>query len=135
VNIRPFTWEVRSVAAEQVLKLSVESGKARVEHLLKFSDLRDPAVILNEVLGPAFGDLFDQTMIPTALGDTVPPAPVWEASEDTIRIGKHQVMVYRLQTRLLDRYQVSILISRVGELLRIELPDDLVLVNDHLVTL
>ena len=135
VNIHPFTWEIHSVADEQVLKLTVESGKARVEHVFKFSDLRDPGVFLNDVFGPAFGDMFDQAGIPPALGDSLPAGLVWEASEDTLRIGKHQVTVYRLQTRILDRYQVSILISRVGELLRIELPDDLVLVNDHLVTL
>ena len=34
--------------------------------------------------------------------------------------------------RLLDRYPIVIFVSRVGEILRVELPDNLVLVNEGL---
>jgi hypothetical protein len=37
-----------------------------------------------------------------------------------------------LQTRVLDKYEIKIFISRVGEILRVELPDEVVLVNDQL---
>jgi hypothetical protein len=49
-----------------------------------------------------------------------------------MRIGHSPVRTYRLQTRALDKYQITIFISRVGEILRVELPDELVLVNDQL---
>ena len=39
---------------------------------------------------------------------------------------------YRLQARLLDRYQARIFVSRVGEILRVDLPDEVVLLNDQL---
>jgi hypothetical protein len=56
----------------------------------------------------------------------------WEACEDHLRIGHTDVPVYRLQTRLLDRFVVTIFVSRVGEILRVELPYDVVLKNDQL---
>jgi hypothetical protein len=45
------------------------------------------------------------------------------------------VRVYRLQARLLDRYQIVVVVSRVGEILRVELPNGLLLVNEALSTL
>jgi len=45
------------------------------------------------------------------------------------------VRAYRLQTRLLDRFQALIFVSSVGEILRIELPDEIILVNDQLTNL
>jgi hypothetical protein len=56
----------------------------------------------------------------------------WEGREDSMRIGHSPVRTYRLHTRVLDRYQITIFVSRVGEILRVELPDEIVLVNDQL---
>jgi hypothetical protein len=44
------------------------------------------------------------------------------------------VRAYRLKTRILDRYDIVIFVSRVGEILRVELPDEIVLTNDQLYT-
>jgi hypothetical protein len=49
-----------------------------------------------------------------------------------LRVGHTDVPVYRLRTRLLDRFVVTIFVSRVGEILRVELPYDVVLKNDQL---
>jgi hypothetical protein len=43
------------------------------------------------------------------------------------------VRVYHLQARLFDRYHIKVTVSRVGEILRVDLPDDWVLVNEALV--
>jgi hypothetical protein len=37
-----------------------------------------------------------------------------------------------LQTAWLEKYKAVMFVSRVGELLRIELPDEIALVNDQL---
>jgi len=42
------------------------------------------------------------------------------------------VQVYRLHTRLLDRYEINIMVSRAGEILRVDLPGDYRVVNDRL---
>ena len=56
----------------------------------------------------------------------------WAARNDWLKIGHAQVRVYRLQARLLDRYQIVVVVSRVGEILRVELPNGLLLVNEAL---
>jgi hypothetical protein len=58
-----------------------------------------------------------------------------DASEETLQIGHAQARVYRVQTHLLDRDGVLILVSRVGEILRVELPGGWILVSDQLMAL
>ena len=59
----------------------------------------------------------------------------WTARNDWIEIGHTSVRAYRLEATLLDRYRMRIIVSRVGEILRVDLPDEWELVNDHLITL
>ena len=49
-----------------------------------------------------------------------------------MRIGRTAVQVYRVRTRVLDRYEVCAIVSRAGEILRVELPGQVILVNDRL---
>ena len=67
------------------------------------------------------------TTQPLALGLT------WQAHNDWLSIGHTYARVFRLQARLLDRYEVVVFVSRVGEILRVELPNEHLLVNDALV--
>ena len=50
-------------------------------------------------------------------------------------MGRSSVRAYRLSTRLLDRWAAVLYASPVGEVMRIELPGDIVLVNDALLGL
>jgi hypothetical protein len=56
----------------------------------------------------------------------------WQARHDSVRMGHSAVRAYRLESRILDRYSVVLFVSRVGEILRAELPDEIILVNDAL---
>ena len=56
----------------------------------------------------------------------------WEARSDWFKLGHSRLRVYRVEARLLDKYRATVVLSRVGEILRVELPDDLVLVNEAL---
>ena len=56
----------------------------------------------------------------------------WEARNDRLTIGSNPVRVYRLEARLFDRYRAILFVSPVGEILRVELPDDILLTNDAL---
>ncbi len=136
VNVRPVTWQIHSTAAKQELKFSTQNGEDRVEHTFKFADLRDPGKLAGEFMGPFAGEWLYQMGRPqTTAAAPTEPLIKWEASEDTLWIQQRQVRVYRLQTRLLDRYSFSLFVSRVGEILRVELPDEWILVNDQLVIL
>ena len=57
-----------------------------------------------------------------------------EAPLDRLKFGRTELRIYRLEALLLGRYRAVLIVSPVGEVLRIELPDDLVMVNDALIS-
>lgn len=134
INLRPGSWEIHSVAAEQTVQLKAEEGDAAFNQVFKFSELTNPGELARQ-----FGDPFALGWM-SALGFSGQwPAGSkaslglkWEARHDSLRIGHSAVRAYRLEARLLERFGVVIFVSRVGELLRVELPDEVVLVNDQL---
>jgi hypothetical protein len=73
--------------------------------------------------------------LPSSPAATVSLGLEWEASTDWLPIGHTQMRVYRLEARLLGRFRAVILVSLEGEILRVELPDDIVLTNDVLTSL
>lgn len=131
-NLRPTVWELRALSADESLTLKVEDDESRWEQRFAFADLRQPEKLLKELGFPAWPGLFNPALILPAPQD-YSLGLNWEARNDWLKIGHSQVRVYRLQARLLDRYQAVVIVSRVGEILRVELPNDLVLVNDALI--
>jgi len=134
VNLRPTVVEVHSVAAEQTIRLQGGDGGERFERTIRFSELRNPQALLAEFSGPLALGLWGNLELP---GGKLSAAPLaaglkWEAQNDSVKIGHARVRAYRLQARLLDRYQVAIFVSGVGEILRVELPDEILLINDQL---
>jgi hypothetical protein len=134
LNFRPFAWEIRSAAAEQTLHLRVEDGTSHFEHVFKFSDLQNPSALLRGFLGPLANELPAEIgwLADSEKNSSLAMGVKWEARNDTLQIGHASVRVYRLQTQLLERYPITIIVSRVGEIFRVELPDELVLLNDQL---
>lgn len=134
VTIRPITWEVHSVAAEQNVHLKAEGGEVPFELVLDRSDLQNPGILISKLFGPAVSEMVAEAGLQPATHRSGAPAlgVKWEAYEDTIRIGHTAVQVYRLHTRLLERYDVNAIVSRAGEILRVELPDETLLLNDRL---
>lgn len=138
VRIRPVSCHIHSIAREQTVQLSAQEGEARLEHTFKFSELRNPEALVSACWAPFAGEW------PGEAGSLPPTMPTpgspglgvkWDASEETLQIGHARARVYRVQTHLLDRDGVLILVSRVGEILRVELPGGWILVNDQLTAL
>jgi hypothetical protein len=131
---RPVVWEFRALAAEQVLRLHAEDGETSMDRSFRFADLQNPQKLLGEFGGglalPFFGAFglpgTTQSNVPVSLGLR------WEGTMDTVRMGHEPVRLYRLRTRLLERYEISIWVSRAGEILRAELPQNIVLLHDQL---
>lgn len=131
--MRPTVCEIRSSAADRTLRVNFEDGEEKWERVFNFADLRQPEAWLGSfanpiLLGPLAGLPMQLDPGSWSLGLQ------WEARHDWLRVGHTQVRVYRLQARLFDKYQVVFLVSRVGELLRVELPQDIQLVNEALQT-
>jgi len=134
IILRPTVLEVHSSATEQRVRFNVDDGEEKFERVLKFSELQNPQALLREFGGPFAGGLLNNfAAFGAQAQSTARKAGLkWNGREDSMRIGHSPVRTYRLQTRLLDRYQITIFVSRVGEILRVELPDEIVLVNDQL---
>lgn len=135
-NRRPDSWELHSSAAEQNVRFVVDDGIERWEQTFTFAQLRNPQVLLREFGGPLALTLFGSlgNLSPGNLGNTNSANPLfslkWEANNDSMRFGHSKVRVYRLRTKLFGRYDIFLFVSRVGEILWVELPDKLVLSND-----
>ena len=52
-----------------------------------------------------------------------------------LKVGSNFIRVYRLEARLFDRLKATLFVSPVGEILRMELPGEIVLMNDALTTI
>jgi hypothetical protein len=133
LSVRLSTWQIHSLAAEQTLQLTAQDDGNRFERTFTFSELRNPGALLAGWLGPEAGHWLPPGIWPAAAQNpgALGVGVKWEAFEDTLWIGHTPTRVYRLQTRLLDRYSIRLIVSRVGEILRVELPDELLLTNDQ----
>jgi hypothetical protein len=131
LHVRPLDLEILSKASEQSVHVKGDSGGARFQATFTSTDLQNPALLLNRFTTmPA--EWLDEIKSPAGGGALPAMGLKWEAHEDTLQVGHSRMRIYRLQTRVLDRFEAKFYVSRVGEILRIELPDDLVFVNDSL---
>ena len=125
---------VRSVAAEQTVRLTVSSADDNYERSFAFAGLQNPRALLDEFDLPLPLLSLAGSYLPPPAATNAPPSlgVTWTANEDWLMLGHTPTRVYRLQTRLLDRFALVIIVSRAGEILRAELPGEWVLVNDRL---
>ena len=136
LSSRPTVWELRAVAAEQTVRFHTDDGQRQFNRVFRFSELRNPASLVAEFAGPA-GLGFVAALGLPHVNSTEPsalPSLRWEASSVFMIIGHEPVRVYQLQTRLLDRFDIRVFVSRAGEILRVELPSGIVLRHDQIRT-
>jgi len=136
LQVRPWKCDVQARPSQQSIVVKLEDGTQSRQHLFSLADLRDPGPLLRQIGGPLLGDAFAGFDLP---GRLLPSDPLslnldWEAHLDRRRIGQTPIPVYRLQSTLLDHYRLVVYILESGEILRAELPENIVLVNDDLIT-
>ena len=124
---------IRTLASEKTVRLRVLSGGERVEQSFTFADLQNPRALAQAIELPLPFDFFGAPdLVTNAPAGSLPGLGLaWEARNDWLRIGHASVRVYRLQSTVLDGYSAAVFVSRVGEILRVELPDEWTLVNDE----
>ena len=135
--VKPFSWEIRSAAEAQIVQYITEDDEEKRTRSFTFADLRNPEKILRELGGPALPAVLGTLGLPQnpARMSSRAPGLDWEARNDRLRIGNNLIRVYRLEARLFDRYRAVLFVSKVGEILRVELPDEIVMTNDALTSL
>jgi hypothetical protein len=135
---RPMAIDIRAHARERQLVLRLENGRDVSTQTMAFEDLQDPQKLLRLV--PGAGPLTFLAGI-NPLNMTAPAKGAnprvsfqipWEASYSYLDIRHTRIKTYRLHTKLLDRYDIDVQVSRVGEILKVELPNGIRLVSDAL---
>ena len=131
---RPVEMEIQSEAATELVRVTVTDNESQFERTFTASEFKNPMSLLEGLVDPVAGGLMGgipaEMMTTRAAADE--PLLVWEAREDTLTIAHQSVRVYRLETRVLERYPVAVFVSRAGEILKVELPGGILLVHDRI---
>lgn len=129
-SFRPTVWQVKGNAENREIWIQAEEDGAEWIRRFTFDELRDPRKLLADLESPIIGALLSHGSVfqnaNTSLGLD------WTARYEWLQIGRNRVRIYRLTARLLGAYEVSVMVSRVGEILKAEFPGNLKLVNETL---
>jgi hypothetical protein len=141
ISQRPNLMEIQTRAKEQTMGVRVQDESGVWNRSFTFAELRDPERMLKE-FAPSLP--LPLSMLTGGLaanlgggspgkGQNSAFALDWHAHYDWLKLGHAKLRVYRLQSRLIGKKEVVVLVSRIGEILRVELPDEVVLINSSLV--
>ncbi len=140
--LRPMTLHLEGSAAPRSINFEYFDGESTNRQTIPFDDLTNPIRLLSRLQqahpAAALGMLAVPAILPTnsaPLTAGLASGLKWTAQNDWLKMGRSNVRVYRLQAKLLDRFEAIIIVSRVGELLKIFLPGEITLVNDALLNL
>jgi hypothetical protein len=126
----PLSWEVHAIAAAQRVSVKVDDDGTLWQNSFKFADIAHPQALLE-----SWGGVGGLGLIGSALPLTSGAAMQanlglhWVAHEDWMQFGHARVKVYRLETQFLGQH-LYISTSRVGEILLVEAPNQLILRNE-----
>jgi hypothetical protein len=128
LNVRPQTWDIRAVAARQTVVIKASDQDGDWDKTIRFADLQDPQALLDELGDPVTAGLL--SMNRNLIGGTG-PGMNWEAREDRINFGQSNLRVYRLDSLFMGQ-RIEVIVSRIGEILRMDLPFNVSLRNQAL---
>ena len=127
---RPISWEITARAGEDRVRVRFEEGRTSWEQSFSASDLRQAGGLLGPIAAFLPAPLITQAT--TWNPDQWKSALQWQARNDWMTVGHNRVRVYRIQATVLGKYEAVIQLSRAGEILRVRLPDALLLANEAL---
>lgn len=122
VSVRPMVWSLAAEAGARQIEVAFTDGDSETRRKFALSDL--PGLLIGlgglntplpELPGLAEG---------MAAGGTnnAPMVLEWKAYQDTLNLRGSRLRAYRLEARLFDRHKITVWITRVGEILKADLP-------------
>ncbi|MCX8156427.1 MAG: hypothetical protein N3J91_08285 [Verrucomicrobiae bacterium] len=129
-QLKPDVYEIHADAVAQRLTVRLSDGVNETTYAYTFDELRDPRRLLED---------FEVPLPVVWLLNTIQPSDPaaasfrlgleWQARHDVMSLGRSAMKVYRLQARVLDRYYLVVYVSRAGEILRVDFPGNVSLIN------
>jgi len=117
--------EIHSLASNHTARVKWSSdGMPLLEREVAFKDLQDPGAILRALAGNPAGDFWGAFDAASLLPDTAAQRIEWDTRRTRVKIGSETVPIYRLETSVLG-HPLTVDVSVLGEILRIELPGDI----------
>ena len=117
--------EIHSLATNQAAHVKfTNDGTPVLERDFAFSDLQNPGTLIRAMTGNFADGFWGAFDLPNVLPDTTGQKIEWDARRTRVKIGTEAVPVYRLETSLLG-HPVTVDVSTLGEILRVELPGDI----------
>jgi hypothetical protein len=120
IILRTTVIELRSVATNQMLHVRVVGEELNLERDLTFKELKNPQALVRELAGNAGEYLLGAVDLPGLGGEAEVPV-AWDARRTRVKYGHEWIPIYRLQAGPVG-WQVTVDVSTLGEILRVELP-------------
>ena len=129
--------EATSTAGDDSVHLTLTQGNQVRQQVFTLAELQNPRTLLRGLGGGVLAQALGVAgfAFPRAQTGGFSLGLDWEAHTDRQRMGNTSFPVYRLQTAVLGDYAFRAVVLPSGELLRVELPDEIVLVNDKLTSM
>jgi len=131
---RPVALQIRGSAGTNALFLKVNDGKRDFQTKFTAGDLQQLSPMLKDVDLPLISNFLPQTST-NELGKKLDLGLSWKARQEWVTIGGSRVRTYRLTTTLLQEFEIAVLVSKVGEILKVRLPGDVAFTNEALLNL
>ena len=123
--------EIHSLVTNEMVHVRVTSDNETTEKDLAFADLASPSALIRAFTGNFTDVLLGAMDLPDFTPSPGAQKIQWLSRRTRIRIGSESVPVYRLETSVLGR-PISVDVSTLGEILRIQMPGNVTAVIDEL---
>jgi hypothetical protein len=123
--------EIHSFETNQMVHVKINSDNETSEHDLTFAELENPNTLIRTFAGNFADALLGVVELPDFMSDPSTQKIQWDARRTRIKMGAESVPVYRLETSVLGR-AISIDVSTLGEILRVQLPGNVTAMIDEL---
>ena len=117
--------EIHSLATNQMVHIKIgDEDVLLFDRDVPFAELEKPDALIRTIAGNFAGALLG-AVIPSNAANTATPKIQWNARLTRVKLGGALVPVYQLETRVLGQ-PVIIEVSKLGEILRAQLPGGIV---------
>ena len=137
IDLPPSTWEFAASATNRMLTVKHDGVLGQWERTTPLGQLRNPVALAEQFAGPLVAPLLKPLLPPSiplgqAAGEPLGLGLDWAAYNDAVRFGSTRVRIYRIEASLPGDRLVTILVSRVGEVLQVKFPGQLEFNNENI---